>query len=582
MSRASTAADPGAALWRASRTEDYRLHPVDAHFTPAPSARVAVPGIDEQGDRLAALALGAHGPQPCPGDTDHPPGVLPYGGSRYRAPPRTRPVRHDARSYQEALRLILVELTQSLVKTTLLATSLILTFSLIDGFQARVSWSALAQLSGDWDPDAIQTQLLLWYVAVVSLRVGQVIYARQVLLLRLDAGRVKPVARVLMLAGILESVVWVILCEIALQQAFPTPFIGLLLVLFATLGHAMVSLNCAVPSLYLGRILLPVALIAMWFLRIGDDLHRILGITVLLYGLGLCRLARSGCQHLVKQLKRQLLLDETAKRARRDLQQLRIALQRARQSNTARCQLLAGASHDLRQPLQAQGFFLAALAGSPLDPQQRQLLVRARTAVKTTTDMLNTLLDLSRIELGALQPTLQVFALQPLLDKLEMELAPLANGKGLSYRTLDTELLSLSDPTLLELILRNLIGNAIRYTLRGGVLIACQRRHGYLQIEVVDTGVGIALQHQQEIFRDFHQLDHPTRNNHEGLGLGLAIVARLARLLGHPLTLASREGHGSTFRVHLPLVRPVRADGETVIVPNTSKTERESCVPEPF
>ncbi|MFD2404615.1 sensor histidine kinase [Azorhizophilus paspali] len=187
------------------------------------------------------------------------------------------------------------------------------------------------------------------------------------------------------------------------------------------------------------------------------------------------------------------------------------------------------------------------MAGSPLDPQQWQLLVKARTAVTTTTDMLNTVLDLSRIELGALQPTLQVFALQPLLDKLEMELAPLANGKGLSYRTRDTELLSLSDPALLELILRNLINNAIRYTLKGGVLVACRRRHGYLQIEVIDTGVGIAPQHQQEIFRDFHQLDHPTRNNHDGLGLGLAIVARLARLLGHPLTLVSREGTAALF-----------------------------------
>ncbi|MFD2404614.1 hypothetical protein ACFSVK_00605 [Azorhizophilus paspali] len=266
-------------------------------------------------------------------------------------------MRHDDRSYQEALRLILVELTRSLVKITLLATSLTLTFTLLDGFQARFSWPALAQLSGDWDPDAIQTQLLLWYVAVLSLRMGQVIYARRALRLGLDAGRVEPVVRVLMLAGISESVVWATLCEIALQQAFPTSFIGLLLVLFATLGNAKASLNCAVPSLYLGRILLPATLIAMWLLRVGDDLHRILGITVLLYGLGLCRWARSGGLRLVKQLKRQLLLNETTQRARRDVQQLRIALQRARQSNKARCQLLAGASHDLRQSLQAQGFF---------------------------------------------------------------------------------------------------------------------------------------------------------------------------------------------------------------------------------
>ncbi|MBB5865947.1 HAMP domain-containing sensor histidine kinase [Xanthomonas sp. 3058] len=481
-------------------------------------------------------------------------------------------MRHDARSCQEALRLILDELTQSLVKTTLLATSLILIFTLLDGFHASFSLAPLAPLSNDWAPDLIQTQLLLWYVAVLSLRMWQVIYARRVLRFGLDVGLVQPVTLVLMLAGTLEGVVWTMLCGIALQQAFPTPFSALLLVLLAALGNVNASLKCAVPSLYLGSILLPAVLIAMWLLRVGDDLHKILSITFLLYGLGLCQWARTGGERLVEQLKRQLLLDETTQRAHRDLQQVRIALHRARQSDKARCQLLAGASHDLRQSLQAQGFFLAALAGSSLGPQQRQLLVKARTAVTTTTDMLNTVLDLSRIELGALQPTLHVFALQPLLDRLEIELAPLANGKGLSYRTRDTELLSLSDPALLELILRNLINNAIRYTLRGGVLVACRRRHGCTKIEVVDTGIGIAPQHQQEIFRDFHQLDHSNRHTHEGLGLGLAIVARLARLLGHPLTLVSREGHGSTFRVHLPLVRPVVVTGERVLVPDTSKT----------
>jgi hypothetical protein len=137
---------------------------------------------------------------------------------------------------------------------------------------------------------------------------------------------------------------------------------------------------------------------------------------------------------------------------------------------------------------------------------------------------------------------------------MERELAPLANSKGLFYRTHDTAEQVLSDPSLIELILRNLISNAIRYTQQGGILIGCRRRGNQLLLEVWDSGIGIDPHQQQEIFVEFHQLGNPERDRKKGLGLGLAIVRGLAQLLQHPLQLQSRPGLGSVFRLSLPRV----------------------------
>lgn len=123
------------------------------------------------------------------------------------------------------------------------------------------------------------------------------------------------------------------------------------------------------------------------------------------------------------------------------------------------------------------------------------------------------------------------------------------------YRSRDTSLATYSDPSLLELILRNLISNAIRYTEQGGVLVACRKRGNDVIVEVIDTGIGIALEQQAEIFREFHQLGNPERDRQKGLGLGLAIADGLTRSLEHRLTLVSQPGRGSIFRLHAPLAQ---------------------------
>jgi CheY-like chemotaxis protein len=203
--------------------------------------------------------------------------------------------------------------------------------------------------------------------------------------------------------------------------------------------------------------------------------------------------------------------------------------------------------------LHAMGLFLSALARANLNDKQQQLLVQAQASALATGDMLGTLMDFSKVDAGVIKPQVQPFALQQLFHKLEREMAPLAEEKGLAFRLRDTSLVLQADPALVEMILRNLVLNAIRYTERGAVLLACRRRGVRAVIEVWDTGIGIAGDQHQAIFKEFHQLGNPERDRHKGLGLGLAIVEGLARAMSVDVSLNSQPGRGSVFRLTLPI-----------------------------
>lgn len=234
-------------------------------------------------------------------------------------------------------------------------------------------------------------------------------------------------------------------------------------------------------------------------------------------------------------------------------EQARAARIAAENADAAKTRFLAAASHDLRQPVHAQGLFLDVLSRTQLDAQQRQLLDSVAAAGAASSEMLNTLLDFSRIDAGVTEPQITMFRVQSVLNKIEREFSQQADAKGLSYRSRESALVLQSDPALLELILRNLVSNAIRYTERGGLLVVCRARGGQAVLEVWDTGIGIAVEQQQAVFREFHQLGNPQRDRRNGLGLGLAIVQALAHTLGHPLSLQSTVHRGSVFRLALPI-----------------------------
>ncbi|HYF85445.1 MAG TPA: ATP-binding protein [Azospirillum sp.] len=268
---------------------------------------------------------------------------------------------------------------------------------------------------------------------------------------------------------------------------------------------------------------------------------------------------------MTRQVRRQfteiLRMAETIERANATLEQqvrertaeLHAAKSTAEQAHRAKSRFLAHASHDLQQPLQAIGMFTGMLERQPQSAKAAALLTDLKAAQRSMRDLLNAILDISKLESGAVTPRLADLPLSPLLDQLEAEFAGLAEDKGLRLRAVPTNAVVRSDPALLERIVRNLISNAIRYTETGGVLVGCRTRGDRLWIEVYDTGRGIAEPDRRRIFEEFVQLDRPDRDRSEGIGLGLAIVERLARLLEHPVTVRSVEGRGTVFAVGVPL-----------------------------
>ena len=228
----------------------------------------------------------------------------------------------------------------------------------------------------------------------------------------------------------------------------------------------------------------------------------------------------------------------------------------AEAANRSRTQFFAAANHDLRQPLHALGLMAAALSERARDPGVSGLVASINTSVEALEVLFNELLDMSKLDAGAVKPELRDFPLSRVFDRLRLELAPEAAEKGLRLRVMRSRAWVRSDPVLLERILRNLISNAIRYTVRGGVLAGVRRRGRALALEVWDSGVGIPESERDRIFEEFYQLRNPGRSNRKGLGLGLAIIQRLCTLLGYRIRVDSRPGRGSVFRFDVPGALP--------------------------
>jgi signal transduction histidine kinase len=241
---------------------------------------------------------------------------------------------------------------------------------------------------------------------------------------------------------------------------------------------------------------------------------------------------------------------------REALAQMRLARDAAEAADQAKTRFLAAASHDLRQPAHALGLYVASLRGQALTPPQAELAARIASSLEALDSMFSALLDISRIDAGAVTPRSEPFSLVPLLRRLAEEYAPQAEASGLRLvlRVAPGQPATRGDPVLLERIVRNLLANAFKYTDRGGVLLACRSRtdaHGNHRwcIEVWDSGHGIDADERERVFEEYYQLGNPGRDRRQGLGLGLAIVRRLARLMGLEVSLRSRPGRGSLFRL---------------------------------
>lgn len=397
---------------------------------------------------------------------------------------------------------------------------------------------------------------LIAWATTLSLTTGYAIFdARRRLKQGFQDSEAPQLTRKLVIMMALDGAAWGSLAFGALGNTTPVGTIVVICVLAGVMGGS-VGLFAPVLPVYIAFSIPLVGLIAFRLAQLGDPAYSALSVISVTYLLTLIAQTRNNSKAMRAAIElrfENIELMQQTETARRD----------AEQANTAKSKFLAAASHDLRQPIHAQGLFLEVLSRTPLNAQQRELVSNISATSAASADMLNTLLDFSRIEAGVVRPQVQTFLLQTLLNKIEREFEPQADAKALAYRSRETNLLVQSDPALIELVLRNLVSNAIRYTERGGLMVACRQRGKLAVLEVWDTGMGIAPEQQADVFKEFHQLGNPERDRRKGLGLGLAIAQGLCKTLGHELGLQSHPQRGSVFRLALPIAQviPVAAPG---------------------
>jgi len=244
--------------------------------------------------------------------------------------------------------------------------------------------------------------------------------------------------------------------------------------------------------------------------------------------------------------------------ARRQAQQALLqAKETAEAADLAKGKFLAAASHDLRQPLQALLLFVDVLKPHVQGSQGTNALMHLGRGLDALKELLDSLLDMSRLDAGVVQPNIENVSIVPLFEHIAASYRPVAAAKGLELHVLSCNAAARTDRTLLTRMVRNLVENALRYTESGRIDIECRRAGGRLLIEVRDTGIGIPPDHLERIWEEFHQVGNPERDRNRGLGLGLAIVRRLSLLLNHPVDVTSTPGQGTSFVIALPLGRTV-------------------------
>ena len=226
------------------------------------------------------------------------------------------------------------------------------------------------------------------------------------------------------------------------------------------------------------------------------------------------------------------------------------------EANLAKTRFLAAASHDLLQPLNAARLYASSLIERPLQAEPMRLAQNVDSSLDAVEEILGALLDISRLDAGKLEPEIRPVALGDLMSQLELAFEPMARAKGLELRVVQTQAVVDSDPRLLRRVLQNLLSNAIKYTVRGKIVFGARPRGSRIELQVWDSGPGIAPEQQALVFKEFHRLE-ATSSAERGLGLGLSIVERIGRVLDAPIGLRSVPGKGSRFSVSLPRARGV-------------------------
>ena len=259
-------------------------------------------------------------------------------------------------------------------------------------------------------------------------------------------------------------------------------------------------------------------------------------------------------------------------RLKEDLWEQGVGLQNAKEdadrANKAKSVFLASASHDLRQPLNAMQMYIAALKTKVNDEEVLKIIEDINSVSASTARLLNALLDVSELEVGAIKPRYEEFPINNIFTSIFQSFSPLAKDKSLEFRIVPSSIFVKSDPDLLERILGNFMSNAVRYTQSGSVMIGCRRRGNMVSIEVWDTGCGISENQMSSIFEDFYQIENKERDRSKGLGLGLALAKRLSISLNHKIESKSWLGSGSSFSVLVEISKVSKSEDKLETLTN--------------
>lgn len=316
----------------------------------------------------------------------------------------------------------------------------------------------------------------------------------------------------------------------------------------STVGYRPVFLAYIVPAL--------TPLAVLWMFNFGEAVewhHVYVGLLTVLYGGVLLRLAYQAFRLFRESFEIRLKHVELNRR-------LTTALDESRIANAAKTRFLAVASHDLRQPVHALALFSSSLSRRKLDERTKEISQHIETAIETLSSQLDALLDISRLDAGIVKANPTSFELDRLLQRLREQFAPLAEEKGLALTiSCPPRFVVSTDATLLEQVVSNLLGNAVKYTDVGSISVVVTSEGNRALLTIKDTGRGIPIEAQAHVFEEFYQVDNPGHDRSRGLGLGLAITKRLVELLDLKLTMSSAVDVGTAFTLALECA-PARAD----------------------
>ncbi len=386
------------------------------------------------------------------------------------------------------------------------------------------------------EPDGIIWLVVLNCIGVVRLSVLWLLRSRA-----LDDPRNRILMRTLTGCALVSGTIWAASVWVLGE---PTQYHLQVVVMFACLAIATGGAFATVASLPTAYSIFIPPILAPFLFGITHDgrYYHAVGVMALVYGIILARMIYI----LNGQFRRQIQVREENVSL---LDELRRRTVEAETANEAKSRFLIAASHDLRQPMQVIVLRSQALAETALPPAAHVAATRLDEAVGTLQSLFDALLDVSRLDAGAIDKVVMHFPLQPLFTRLQESYSDLAQQSAIDWHVEPTDLWVVSDERLLERILRQLLDNAVRHAIRRSITLSARGADGEVMVQVHDTGPGIPRDRQADIFKEFVQLENPQRDRSRGLGLGLAIADRLVGLLGHRIVLESEPGRGSSFRV---------------------------------